>query len=417
MNKTRPGLFFVFCALLSNALLSQTAAQKKYSLQQCIDIALKNNENIKTAYLNIEHEKQNKKNSSEIPKTSFVYTQGQFNSIYKYDENITVSQSIPFPTLFSSRSAVSKAQIKSSEFHLDATKAELVYNIKTSYYSLLYLKAVHNLLHQEDSIYSAFATLVSQKYSEGKGTLLEKTAAETQVMEVENQMLESDDDIHTYYLQLYTLMNSVGDFDIAEIDIKKEFLSINVDTSLVLEHPVLKHLQQQVEVSRKNITYEKAKILPDISFAYFNQTIYGPANIFGQDYFLTKRDRLQGVIVGMAIPLWFAPLRSKVESARINVKQAQSNYDYNSTVLRGQYVQAANQYIKYQKSLNFYRNNALSNSKLIIDQASKSYAKAEISYVDYLQIVGHALNIENNYLDVINQNNMTVLKLEYLLTK
>jgi cobalt-zinc-cadmium resistance protein CzcA len=388
-----------------------------YNLAQCIDIALKNNENLKTAYLNIEHEKQNKKNVSEISKTTIVYTQGQFNSIYKYDENITISQAIPFPTQISSKNAVVKAQIKSSEFRMESTKPDLIFQVRTAYYSLIYSKAVQRLLHTEDSIYKDFAATVEKKYSENKATLLEKTAAETQVMEVENQLLESEEDINSYHIQLLTLMNVQGDFDIENLDLSKNYLVAPVDTLLVLDHPLLKHLKQQVEVNRRYISVEKARILPDLSVSYFNQTIYGPANIFGQDYFLTKRNRLQGFAVGLAVPLWFLPQKSRIEAARINTRQAQSDYDYHSSVMQGHYSQAVRLYLKYRKSLNFYQSNALTNSRRIIEEASKSYNKAEISYVDYLQIVGHALNIESNYLGVIHQNNMAVLKIEYFQTR
>jgi cobalt-zinc-cadmium resistance protein CzcA len=151
--------------------------------------------------------------------------------------------------------------------------------------------------------------------------------------------------------------------------------------------------------------------------SYFNQSIYGPANIFGYDYFLTTANRLQGFQVGVTLPLWFYPLKSKVETAKIGTRLAETAYDYQNTVLNGQYDEAVTFYLKYQKSINFYRKNALTNSKIIIEQALHSYNKGEISYVEYLQIVGHALNIENNYLNVINQNNMAVLKIEYLLTR
>jgi hypothetical protein len=92
---TKSILMFVFVLSLT-FVRAQTKTDKIYGLQQCIDIAIKNNENLKTAGLNVEYEKIHKKIATDIPKTNLVYTQGQFNSIYKYDENITVFPSQQF---------------------------------------------------------------------------------------------------------------------------------------------------------------------------------------------------------------------------------------------------------------------------------------------------------------------------------
>src|SRR5262245_15717773 len=110
--------------IFSSAFRAQEKS-KRYSLTQCIDIAMRNNEGIKTASLNIAYQKQFRKAATEIPKTSVVYTQGQFNSIYKYDNNITISQSIPFPLVFSTHNALAKAHIQSSEYNYESAHAEL----------------------------------------------------------------------------------------------------------------------------------------------------------------------------------------------------------------------------------------------------------------------------------------------------
>ena len=392
-------------------------AQKKYKLEECIDISLKNNENINTANFNIDAEREFRKHASEIPKTSFMYTQGQFNSIYKYDNNITISQMIPNPAVFVTHHAVANAQIRSSEYKLEATRAELIYQVKTSYYSLLYSNAVNNVLLKEDSIYEDFANAVALKYKSSEATLLEKTTAETQVMEIKNEVTESEEDINNYQIQLQTLMHVDKDVDAVNIDFVKSYLSVSADTSTINDHPLLKHFRQQIKVNDKIKSFEAAKIMPDITLAYFNQSIYGPANIFGDDYFLTTANRLQGFQVGLAVPIWFFPQRSRVKAAALNIKLAESDYNYNTSMMEGQYKQAVTMYLKYRNSINYYKTKVVGNLQLIVEQAIKSYNSKEISYIDYLQVVSRALSIQRNYLNVIHQNNMYALKIEYLLTK
>ena len=126
---------------------------------------------------------------------------------------------------------------------------------------------------------------------------------------------------------------------------------------------------------------------------------------------------MQGLSLGLNLPIWFYPQTAKVKAAEIRTQVARSDYDYNRTLFEGQFKQAYNLYLKYRNSLQYYKSTALTNSQVIITQALKSYNNKEISYVDYLTVVTNALNIESDYLNVIYQNDLAVLKMQYLLAK
>lgn len=410
-------LLFSIAGLLKAQNVHKQAEHTIMNLQQCIDFAIKHNENLKTADLEIQYQRQFKKAATEVPKTNVSYMQGQFNSIYKYDNSVTITQQIPFPAVFTAHNALAKSYIKGSEFKFAATKADLIYQVKSTYYALLYYHSIQNLLGKEDSIYQSFAKAGKLKYESGEGSLLEKTTAETKVMEIKNQLLENDEDINGLQIQLQTLLNSDAQIDIIDEDLTKKTLTINPDSSGMLSHPYILYLHEQIIAGRKNRLLELYKIFPDFQAGYFNLSIYGPADIGNGPYRLTTQNRLQGLTFGLNIPLWFYPQSSKIKAAQINTDVAQSNYNYNLTMFGGQFSQSYTLYLKYQNSLNFYRSSALINSQLILKQALKSYETGEISYIDYLTVVSHALDLESNYLNVINQNNLTVLKLEYLLYK
>ena len=398
-------------------IYGQTAAVKILTITECVDFAIKNNENLKTANLDVDYQKQFKKAGTEIPKTNVLFAQGQFNSVYKYDNSVTVSQQIPFPTVFTAHNALAKSYIKGSEYKLAATRSDLVYQVKSTYYSLQYHYAIEHLLEKEDSIYQSFAKSGQLKYETGNGSLLEKTTAETKVMEIKNQLLENEEDINAFQIQLQTLLNSDVEVDVIDEDLAAAPLKISADSSNLSYHPFLMYLDQQVVAGRKNKTLELCKTLPDLQVGYWNLSIYGPADIGNGPYVLSTKNRLTGLMLGVNIPLWFYPQISKIKAADISTKVAQSNYNYNKTVFEGQFKQSYTLYLKYQNSINFYKKSALVKSQVIIEQALKSYETKEISYVDYLTVVSNALDIESNYLNVIFQNDLAVLKIDYLLTK
>lgn len=407
----------VLFVCLASVISAQGPVHKILTLQQCIDYGLKNNENIKTGKLEIDYQKQFKKGSTEIPKANVLFAQGQFNSLYKYDNSITITQTIPFPTVFTSHNALAKSYIKGAQYKLAATESDLIYQIKSAYYSLLYYYSIQDLLKKEDSIYQSFANSGKIKYESGGGSLLEKTAAEAKVLEIKNQILENEEDINTYHIQLQTLLNSDEEIDASREDLAQTPLKIGIDSTSFTAHPYLMYLNEQVNSGEKNKILERNKILPDLQIGYWNLSIYGPADYGNGPYTLSTKDRLQGVLLGVNVPLWFYPNNAKVKAADIKTQVAQSDYNYNKTMFEGQFKQAYNLYLKYQNSIQYYKSTALTSSKVIITQALKAYDQKEITYVDYLTVVTNALNIESNYLNVIYQNDLAVLKMQYLMAK
>ena len=403
--------------ILGLSVTAQNVNHKVMTLQECINYGLKNNENIKTGKLEIDYQKQLKKSSTEIPKANIIYAQGQFNSLYKKDNSFTFLQTIPFPSVLAANNSLTKSYIKSSQLKLAATESDLIFQIKSAYFSLLYHYSIQDLLKKEDSIYQSFANSGKIKYESGGSSLLEKTASETKVLEIKNQILENEEDINSYHIQLQTLLNCDEEVDAVPEDLTQNPLTILIDSNGFSQHPYLRFLNEQVNASEKFKVLERNKILPDLQFGYWNLSIFGPADYGEGAYTLSTANRLQGFLLGVNIPLWIYPNKAKVKAADIKTQIAQSDYDYNKTLFDGQLKQAYNLFLKYQNSIRFYKSSALTNSKVIITQALKAYNQKEITYVDYLSVVTNALNIESNYLNVIYQNDLAVLKIQYLLAK
>lgn len=94
---------------------TKTNAQQ-LSLDSAIKVAIERNHVIKTASLGIDQQKRLKGTSIDLPKTEVSLMAGQYNGPSKQDKNITISQSLPFPTVFSANAALANETIKSAEF-------------------------------------------------------------------------------------------------------------------------------------------------------------------------------------------------------------------------------------------------------------------------------------------------------------
>ncbi len=404
---------FIFClSFISKAQTPKTV----YTLQQVIDEGLKNSASIKGANLEIEYNKALKKTATDIGKIDVTFMLGQYNSL-NTDNNISISQSIPFPTVFTSQAKLGKAKIEGSELKMQVTKNELIKELSSTYYYLEYLQHQKKLLHSQDSIYTAFLKASELRLKTGETNLLEKITAETQLMEIKNLVAQNQSDIIAYQAQLKAWMNAKNEIVIADNTITKLEVSVSSDNTSVVKNPYLEYLKQQVEINHGFKKVETAKVLPDFTVGYFNQTLVGYQNLNGTDQYFGADKRFSGFQVGIAIPLWFVPLAAKVKAANINTQLSQTNYDQSETMMQAQYIKAVQEYLKHKNTISYLEKNALPNADMILKHANSSFKNGEIGYVEYLQALKNVSSIRFNYLQSINDNNQSAILLNYLLGK
>ncbi len=401
-------ILLLFIPVFSNA---QTT--KGISLQQSIDVALKNNASVKAGNFEIDYSKALKKTSTDIGKTNVTLIKGQYNSI-NTDNNISVSQSIPFPTLISSQNQLSKANIKGSELKLQITQNELVNQIKSVYHYLVYLQAERSLFLSQDSIYTSFANASNSRFKAGENTLLEKTTAETQLMEVKNLLAQNQTNVLIYQSQLQALINSDVPVQIEQKQIAKLELDLPLDSTAYVQNPYLLFMKQQIEISKTQKKVEKAKVFPEFTLGYFNQSLIGYQNTNGIDTYYGDLKRFTGFQIGVSIPLWIVPQTAKVKAAGLNQKVMESNFEQFQINMQNQYSQYLQEYLQDKNTLEYYEKSANPNAELIIKQADKGFKNGEIGYVEYLQSIRTALTIKSNYLSKLNQYNQSIIKLEFL---
>jgi len=399
-------IIYIFC------VVTGYSQSEKLTLDRAIELALKNNVSVKAAYYEVESQKQLKKTSFDLPKTSVSLLYGQYNSYAKQDNNFTITQSIPF-TVWGAQGSLNRSLLASSELKKATTENELVYQVKQVYHQLAFTQAKHDLLLQQDSIYEGFLKSSSLRYKSGETKLLEQTTAETQRNEAKNQLRQNEADISVFRTQLKTLLNSGTLPEISESTLRElEFGGIP-DTTALAANPSLAYMRQQVEVAHNRKRFENARFAPDLLIGYFNQTLIDVINT--ENGAVAKAgDRFTGFQVGLSIPLWFAPYQGRSKAANFSKQAAKSDYHYYQITLNGEFQQALKQYEKARNSLNYYRTSALPNADLILKQSQLAFRGGEINYTEYLLGVRNAIGIKEGFLQTLNAYNQSIIYIEYL---
>lgn len=393
---------------------STIQAQNNGSLDEWIAKGLKNNNSVLAADAEVKSSQYLKKTSTEIAKTNVSLTYGQYNSYANKDNNLTLSQSLPFPTTFAAKSKLAGSVIESNVLKKKLTEAEVVYQIKQVYYQWLNLNQRKELLLRRDSVYKALAKASALRYKTGETNLLEKSSTEARSKEVENQLNQMENDKLALAGRLKALLTSpVTTFD--EADLKEAVLSLQVDSSLAAKNPFVIYMKQQINIAENQKKVDKNALMPDITLGYFNQTLYGVP--YGNDAtapLANYGNRFQGFSAGISIPLWFAPQSAKVKAAEYSKQNAELQYKQAQNNAVAEIEAAYTEYLKTQKSLQYYKSSGLPNAELITKQSTIAFQKGEINYAQHVLNLQQADEIKQNYLQTLLEYNQSVIALEFL---
>jgi cobalt-zinc-cadmium resistance protein CzcA len=407
----------VFALLSFNAANAQSPTTKSISVDDAITTALKNNLELQSQQLNVQSSTILKKSVFELPKTNVNFQFGQYNSINQ-DKAFQVSQSIPFPTYYSAKSSLYKAELQGSQLQQQATANEIKAQVQYWFYQLQYLQTTKKQLQDLDSLYNDFVNAAALRYKTGETNLLEKTTAETKRGQLSQLLKQNETDFATAYNSLKTLMNTSEDFTITVNENWQPLvLSSSFDTTLIANNPSLKVLYQQAVIAEQNKKLETASTLPDFNVGYFNQSLIGVQNINGADVNFDGSKRFQGFNVGISIPITFFSNTSKIKSLDYKQQALQKEADNGKLILQNQLQNAFQQYNQNLSQYNYYKSTALPNADIIISTAKVGFKSGDIGYIEYLQALQTATDVQLSYLQSVNQINQSIVNINFLINK
>jgi len=386
------------------------------NLKQAIQMALDSNLTVRSSGYSVDVQKALKGASWDIPKTSIEGQYGQFNSNNR-DNSFTVSQSFAFPTVYIHQNRLAKANIKSSELQLKTTRLEIATQVKQLYWQLAYLYSKQKLFAYQDTLYSGFLRAAELRLKTGESNRLEMISARSQSLEIKNQLRQIDADLLIANQKLQTVLN-VGTtlFPVDTVLRRIDYLPV-VEKTISYENPSVGYVNQQIEVSRLEKKVESSRLLPDLSIGYFSQTNQGTQEINGVPRTFGAGERFTGIQAGIAIPIWFVSNAAKTKAARFKEKAAQTNAEYYSKTVSGNYRSLILEFRKNTNSVDYYEKQAIPEAGLIIEQATKSYKAGEMDYLEYILSLNRALGIKQNYLDALNNFNQNIISLDFITGK
>jgi cobalt-zinc-cadmium resistance protein CzcA len=389
-------------------------AQTRITLKAAIDTAVKNNLNLKSERLNADYLKKNRGTAVTIPRTSITGEYGHINSAYN-DNRLSVVQSVNFPTVYTRQKAFLNAEYRAGELNVNLRRRELERQVTESFYHILYLKQKQRLLFGADSTYALFVKNANLRFEKGESNILEKTTAENQRAQIARQTEMVNADLAIANDRFHVLLNTNADYQPEAAPIKLP-LPITTDTAFS-SYPQVQYLSQQQQISKAQTQVERAKLLPDLSLGYYNQSFNGTQSVNGANRTYNGSNRFSSVQLGVSVPLFGGAQKNRVSAFRIKEQQAQIDYQSGLQALQSRYKQAAEEVGKYQKLVDYYEKTGLPNASLILKTANLQFIGGQVNYLEYVLLINQATAIRSEYADAVNNLNQAIIQINSLQNK
>jgi cobalt-zinc-cadmium resistance protein CzcA len=385
--------------LSSSTAMAQQNIEKRISINEAIGSAKKNLQ-YQLNDLQINKGKVALQTATLLPKTGvFAENEDLRPSDSRGILKIGVSQSIAWPGLYKAQKNLYNEQLKYYEVNTATIDLDIKRDVRTVYYQLWFLQDKQKLFLRLDSIYKSLHDAARLKVKTGDSPGLDSIAANVKMKELQALLLQLTSEVQIQQQSLMQLLNTGELLLPGFTPLQKLPMPGSLRDSI---HPVLALQAQNINIANAGVAVIKNENKPEFSGRFFTQRLYG------------MKDPFTGFSISAAFPLFGAnAYRKKVKTAEAEVILQHKQYEYGKQLFGTQQSQVQREVEKNNSLLSFYETTGLKQADAIIKAASLAYRSGEISFAELSQYLTQAIDIQKNYLEVLNIFNQSVIQFDY----
>ncbi|MEQ9438457.1 MAG: TolC family protein [Cyclobacteriaceae bacterium] len=310
-------------------------------------------------------------------------------------KDLTIAQNFEFPTAYFRKKQVAEAQIHQLPYALDSFRQEILLEAKQLCLNLIYQHKKQALLSQRLGNIERLVQAYERRLTEGNANVLEVNKAKLLRLNLKNDLTLTESQIAQQTEQLTTLN---GGETIILSDITYPVIA-SIPELEVLEpqaeaqDPVLQYVEQQQQISDRQLSLSRSIVLPSWQVGYRYQAI------LGQQY--------NGFLAGISIPLWEDKNKVKLAQAHIDwskqvIKREKIEHLYSIRRLYEKQATLENTLAEFGELLEGLNNTAF---------LEKALRLGEISSIEFFMEVTYFYEAEDQYLSLEEDYHQTVAEL------
>lgn len=300
------------------------------------------------------------------------------------ESSYSITQSIDFPSVYRHRSKISNLMNQNLDLLYNSERINVLLQAKKLAINLTYYNALSKDYANRVNIAKEIAESYQKMYREGAIDVIERNQVNMYLLTCANDKEKIDIERKSLLNELKALNGGVGiQFDTADFLLSPLPVNFNEWYSTAeLNSPVIQYLNQQIDISKQQVKLNQALALPKLSAGYADERILG--------------EKLQGITIGVSIPLW--ENKNTVKQAKADVISIESSLEDNKIQYYNRLQNLFNKSVdlqatavKYSEALSSYNS---------VPMLRKALEVGEISLLNYLLQIEAYYDAYNSMLEV-----------------
>lgn len=301
------------------------------------------------------------------PEVEFTHLWGSPKMVGN-EKDLNIKQTFDFATISGRRNELANKQNVLIDIQYKSNRLTILSEAKQYLVDYLYYQSLKSELNVRLQHAQIIAQVYKKRLEQGDGNILEYNKAQLNLSMIEGEMSANKVEEQALNAQL-TRLNAGKELNLAAVNFDLEKLPDDFDTwyqTAESKNPLLAYIKQEIEVGKQQVSVNKALGMPNFSAGYVREKSTGQS--------------LNGVMVGLSIPLW--ENKNRVKQARLSIRAAEER-QMDAQLQFYQQLKAS-----YQKAYGLQQTAAAYKKSLQstnnIELLSKALNAGELSLLEYM---------------------------------
>jgi outer membrane protein TolC len=383
-------------------------AEEALTLDQCISLALENNNLFKAVQQEFLAARARSKQAWAFPQPELSYDsdlQPKFFNFKKSGESyLGISQLIEFPGRRYLRGKIAGKESEMVDCEVNLVRQEIIYNVKSSFYQLLLTMDAQKYAEENLEMARDFFAKAREKYESGEVAKFEMLRAKVEAAKADNQLKVAVNQVKLAKAQL--------NFFLARDKFQPIAIRGSLKTSpieLQLQTLQAKALASRPEIKKERLAKRKENLakkqaflsyLPDVSLGVARHRI---------DYEPTTWD----VTLSFAVPLFFwQKIDGEIAEANANLAAANERLKYLELSVCLEVENAYYNAVSLQNQVQLFEKDVLDEAEQVYQMSMTSYQEGKIGSIDLIESRRSLAELKQVYSETLFNYQLALAELE-----
>jgi outer membrane protein TolC len=389
-------------------------AQEIDTLHVFIQRALDNNPEIKQAYHSWKaaEYKINHVKGLPDPNLNYGYLGENIETrVGPQEQKFGVSQKVPFPGKLKTRGEVQEKEAQILKQKYEATKNEIIKDVKFAYYDLYWIDRALEINEEEKAILEDIEKVAQRKYESKLSSQQNVIKLQVELSKIIKKLSLVRQNRKSVVARINRLLNRKIDMSIDPI------VQIEIeDFSYDLEDIIAKSKESRQELLAASLAVEKSEFekslakmehLPDFTFGYEYIEIGGGHTSSIDD----GKDAWMGKI-SVNIPIWFGKIQSEIKAKEEELKAAKEKQEDIENSVSYEVQDLYFKITTYREIVTLYETALMPQSQQAFESSQTGFETGSVSFIDWLDTQRTYLQTRLAYHKAVSDYQKTIAFLE-----